>query len=537
MRMRQPLNEALKWYREKNNLNTIQRSKKVTQQYLSTKVISINVVGCEDLVSRNNRNQKRMRPFFHYIFYKFDEVFSKTYEGQNPEMNEIKTFTTEVDNKFKNYTEEKRFEIHVFDDSIKPSVHDEDNSIDDMIGVAYIPLFEVAQGNNLYDKFAIKDYNGNVNGMMEVKITLHNSLEDINAPFAQSVQYKNNDWTSEFLFKVCLRYAAKPNMDLNNLYAIFSKGENDISRRNFRDTIVPRKSGVTESEIESFIKECEPFQRRGYMTKEQFLQIMKGPFRRATNENRIRQKELRGRRDSEDDSEDDFRRATEKSRRETKPESHRTGRSHKSDRSHKSSRRDRRDEKEEKKDSKPQLELKEEEIEKIKRYNQEDLERIKNKIRDFVINEEVSLKGVYEFIDKDGDNRLDLAEFTTKIKNVKIDVTDIEAKALFYYVDANESGEITYKEFSTALHDIHMECIFQKIRKIVKGIGSNLDKLFSEMDSKDKGYWNKEDYKEFVDMYCDSLKKYEVDDLLAHLDRNGDNRIDKGELGRALDLS
>jgi len=44
MRMRKSLNEALRWFREKHDLTIAQRPKRVTQQYLNTKVIAINVI-------------------------------------------------------------------------------------------------------------------------------------------------------------------------------------------------------------------------------------------------------------------------------------------------------------------------------------------------------------------------------------------------------------------------------------------------------------------------------------------------------------
>ena len=521
MRMRKTLNEALKWFREKNELNIAQRSKKVTQKYLATKVISINVIRCTDLKSIHNRNPKRIKPFFFYNFYKFDDFTSRTYEGTDPEMNEMKTFTTEIDDKFRNYTEEKTFEITVFDDGINPPAVEDDNRIDDMIGVVHIPLFEVAKGNNLWDKYTIKDYNGNVNGMLEVKITLHNSLEDINAPYAQSFDYRTDDWSKEFLFKVCLRFSSKENMNLNSLFAIFSKGEENISRRNFRETIIPKKCGVSESEIEMFVKDCEPFQRRGYMTQEQFISYMKGPFRRAVNEERIRRKELKHRRDSDDD-EEDFKRATQ-----SKADSHRNKEYHNK---HSSALR--------KEDHRPSRDREDtiggEETKAATRFSQSDVDKVKEKIKEFILKDEISLQLFYEFIDKNNDKRIDINEFTSKLMGLKIDITEAEGNALFHYIDLNNSQEITYKEFSTSLHDVNMAYILQKVRKIMKTVNMDLEQLFSDFDSKDKRYWNDADYNEFVGDYCSGLEKFEVKDLYEYLDKDGDKKIQKSELGKAL---
>jgi len=74
--------------------------------------------------------------------------------------------------------------------------------IDDMIGTAHIPLFDLARGRGIWDTFNIKDYNGEITGMIEIKITVHNSVEDLNMPQLQRTELSADDWGKEFLFKV-----------------------------------------------------------------------------------------------------------------------------------------------------------------------------------------------------------------------------------------------------------------------------------------------------------------------------------------------
>lgn len=422
MRMRKSLNEALRWFREKHDLNTAMRSKKVTQQYLNTKIIAIQIVRCTDLHSKNAKHPDKIQPFIYYNFYKFDEYYSKSSSGPNPEFNDIKTYSTEIDEKFKNYTEEKTFEIHVLDDSVHnvdANTIDVDETIDDMIGVAHVPLFDLAKGNNLWDTFTVKDYNGNVNGMIEVKITLHDTLEDVNAPFLRRAEFTSDDWTKEFLFKICFRYVDKEHVSLTNLFAIFSKGEENISRQNFKDTIIPKRCGVTESEIEMFIKDCEPFRRRGYMNRDEFTALMRGPYKRAVHEERIRRKELQQRRDSEDD-EEDFKRATKQTFKETKKDADKD-----------TNRRPAIPMDNRKKYSvTPPPRIVEEEK---STYDFSRIDVVKGKIKEFMVKDGISLSLFYEYIDKDGDKRLDLNEFQTKIKNIGIDMTPHEIETLFRY--------------------------------------------------------------------------------------------------------
>jgi hypothetical protein len=182
-----------------------------------------------------------------------------------------------------------------------------------MLGTAYVPLFELCRGVAIWDKFAIKDFNGNINGMMEVKITLHNSIEEVNMPHLQRTEITASSFEKEFLFKICYRYAGMDNIDVDALYSIFSKGEDNITKDNFRNSIIPKKCGVSPTEVDQFIRDCEPFHRRGYMNREEFISLFKGPLKRAIQEERIRKEALGIKDDESKHEEDDLKRATSRS--------------------------------------------------------------------------------------------------------------------------------------------------------------------------------------------------------------------------------
>ena len=520
MRMRKSLNEALRWYKEKNDLNTAQRSKKITQQYLHTKIIAISVIRCFDLKSKHTKDPAKIEPFFFYNFYKFDEYYSRTSKGPNPEFNDIKTFSTELDSKFKNYTEEKTFEISVLDDSVNLAAKmSDDDTIDDMIGVAHIPLFDVVKGQGLWDKFTVKDYNGNVNGMIEVKVTVHDSLEDINNKYLQKAELRTDEWSKQFLFKVCSQYVDKPNVNLTSLFSIFSKGEENISRQNFRDTIIPRKFGVSDSEVEMFIKDCEPLQRRGHMNREEFISIMRGPYKMAIQENRVRRQAKEDNRGS--DSED-FGRATKQSARH--PEEETKGSLMKGSTMHKKS------------DPIVAMDMKKEHsFGRTVTFDLSRIEVIKAKIKDFMIKDGISLSLFYEYIDKDGDKMLSRDEFGTKIRAVGIDMSEPECEALFKYIDRDNSGEISNKEFESGLADINIEYILNKIKKIVKDVLSTLPEMFEEFDSGEKGYLNEKDYKVFIDEYGGDIKDYTKEIIFKHMDKDNNKRIQLAEFCRAFE--
>ena len=278
--------------------------------------------------------------------------------------------------------------------------------------------------------------------MVEVKITVHNSVEEMNMPQMERAELAADDWSKEFLFKACYRFVGKEYVDLNTLFAVFSKGEESISKQNFKDTIIPKKSGVTDSEIDMFVRECEPFQRYGYMTREEFMSIMRVPLKRAQQEYRIRKQELGEQDDEEQDEEDvDLRRATHQSY-----ESRDTSRSKKHS-ERKSGRRSDRQHTEEDRKSSHRSSTKDG----AKSYRDfSRVDDIKSKMKEFILKDKISLQLFYEYIDKDGDKRLDNKEFVDKLEKINIDITKDEAHTLFNYCDKNRSGEITYKEFALA---------------------------------------------------------------------------------------
>jgi Ca2+-binding EF-hand superfamily protein len=68
----------------------------------------------------------------------------------------------------------------------------------------------------------------------------------------------------------------------------------------------------------------------------------------------------------------------------------------------------------------------------------------------------------------------------------------------------------------------------------MKTVKMDLDTLFGDYDSKDKGFWSMEDFKEFMDDYCSDLKDFEKKDILDHLDQDGNHKIDKNELRKTF---
>ena len=101
MRMRKPLDEALKWYNHNKQLKIANDNKNQTQSKVdsnnqalgpNSKIIEISVVEGKNLtISGQSSNNRRMLPFFSYDFYTF-EVRSATAQGNNPNFEITKQF-------------------------------------------------------------------------------------------------------------------------------------------------------------------------------------------------------------------------------------------------------------------------------------------------------------------------------------------------------------------------------------------------------------------------------------------------------------
>ena len=58
-------------------------------------------------------------------------------------------------------------------------------------------------------------------------------------------------------------------------------------------------------------------------------------------------------------------------------------------------------------------------------------------------------------MDTDSDKEIQIDEFRSKTRMLKIDLTDEESKALFVHIDKNSGGTINYKEFVQTFSQIN----------------------------------------------------------------------------------
>jgi First C2 domain of RPGR-interacting protein 1 len=116
MRMRKPISEAARYFREKNEIENLKTLEGTTSSASRKKLVTIQVVACKDL-SVKYGDVVQISPFFYYQFYNFDERYSATSAGKNPVFEDTMSYEVVFDAKMVHYLQRESLEIIIFDDS------------------------------------------------------------------------------------------------------------------------------------------------------------------------------------------------------------------------------------------------------------------------------------------------------------------------------------------------------------------------------------------------------------------------------------
>jgi len=85
MRMRRPVGESVRYFREKNEVENMKAFSRTGTDAMQSrrKLVTVQIVGCKDLQVKYG-DVANISPFFYYQFYDFDERYSPTALGKNP---------------------------------------------------------------------------------------------------------------------------------------------------------------------------------------------------------------------------------------------------------------------------------------------------------------------------------------------------------------------------------------------------------------------------------------------------------------------
>lgn len=120
MRLRKPIQQAMRYYREQNEIKNVERFVSMDPKLGSIKpqkkLITISIVGAQGLKLRYS-DITNVSPFFFYQFYTFDDRYSHNAAGVNPQFNDTYSYEVLVDAKAIQFFEKEYLEVILFDDN------------------------------------------------------------------------------------------------------------------------------------------------------------------------------------------------------------------------------------------------------------------------------------------------------------------------------------------------------------------------------------------------------------------------------------
>ncbi|MCQ2818052.1 MAG: hypothetical protein MJ252_12370, partial [archaeon] len=160
MRMRNPILETLKYIHEKNkfisDINPVYKvmSNEAKQTMEEHKFTGGKIYNVSVLVSKAKKlivkgTPRSIMPYFYYKFYDIHERYSNISKGENPDFQDVCTYTIVYNTAFHDYIQNDKLNIYLFDSSepIEVDVSDnaqvqliEEKEKEDVIGVCKIPL-------------------------------------------------------------------------------------------------------------------------------------------------------------------------------------------------------------------------------------------------------------------------------------------------------------------------------------------------------------------------------------------------------------
>ena len=295
MRMRKPLNEALKWYtaqnafiRQKNPIHDviITNAEKSIKNYANSGGeaydVKIHISKAVGLVSNNLGGG--LSPYFYYKFYKDGEKYSQISSGIDPLFEDVSSFKEMFTREFADYIENENLNVYLFDgmNPIEVDINDRDQIklintnqeiSKDLIGICRIPLKGLLINNLVQGEFPIISINNQKVGVLHVNIFWEKMNYGGNEGM-YDMPYETEKFKDALIIKLSNVLKAK-GLNLDSAFNIFDMDrKNEITIENFKDILIyTLKFSTNQNEIESLIKLLFTNESRNVLTKTDFFRI------------------------------------------------------------------------------------------------------------------------------------------------------------------------------------------------------------------------------------------------------------------------
>ncbi|CAG9333007.1 unnamed protein product [Blepharisma stoltei] len=271
LRMRHPLSEALRWFKEKQEIVELSNPKQYALETvyaadpnLKERSLMVTVFRCIGLTGTVYPGN--LRPFVFYQFFTEPEYMTKSAVGPDPVYDETSTIKIKVGPDLKKYLDSQTVEFIVFDDNAPIREGGQD-----IIGTAHVPLTALLLDTAIEGTYQLFNLRGQEAGGISLRIAWRDSKADqigYGTPLTEA-------WEREAYERIAKALSAR-GLGLDSGFAIFDQDQNGlISPQEFRNTIlITLRLPLSEQEIQLLINACNLVD--GGITKTLFRQKFSG---------------------------------------------------------------------------------------------------------------------------------------------------------------------------------------------------------------------------------------------------------------------
>lgn len=279
MRMRQSMLESLKWFREKMRLiDDISPVQKITDKKAKDNIsmiqglskgkvmqVTLMLTKLDNLIVSGP--PREIRPYVWYQFYKSEDHFTKTFNGNNTLLEDINVISAVYDSAFDDYIQNGELCFMVLDDyrpievrttkdnDTKGEMHVdiiENPEVDDLIGICTIKLKDLILQDKIQNSFPIINRNGKKAGELSVLIFWEQVILAKNNKL-NNVPYDTNLWEEDLIIKLGEKLKQKK-LTVESAFEFFNiDNEETLSASNFRHVLMSQLKYMNNNEVSSII--------------------------------------------------------------------------------------------------------------------------------------------------------------------------------------------------------------------------------------------------------------------------------------------
>lgn len=531
LRMRYPLSEALRWYKEKQDIIEIVHPKihalDTSYQPVKTSLkrnIVVTIFRCSGLGGKGYPGD--LRPFVYFQFFGDKETSTKVCIGPDPVWDDTNIFEVEVTPDIQKYLDKENLEFIVFDDNAPIRTQGED-----IIGIAHVPLSSLLLDTAAEGSYTLYSTSGQPRGEISLRIAWRDSRADAynyGTPLSQV-------WEKDIYERIA-RNLIERGLNMESSFSVFDQDQDGlISPQEFRTTLlITLRLPISEQETQLLINSCNLLE--GGITHTEFRNKFKSLIpEEGTGKSweeavldkirdRIHQKGLSIReafmafdlnKDGTVDT-NEFRQTMRIM----------------------------------------QLGLSDNEIERLTKWfdprctnrinyqifcdristektsisgwEEQVLDKVKERIRSKGLN----IRQAFQAFDLNRDGTIDAEEFRKTFKIMQLGLTDVEIERVLTFFDPRGNGKIMYEAFCLRIEDQRfddadrwLDNLIERIAPEIRSKGINVSQTLGLFDRKNDGTMDSTEFLGAVRAFDLSLNNEDINRLIRELDPKSTGRV------------